>query len=135
MPSYPTDAACAHSHLPPSTWDDEVAGETDQQKERRIATAQAVCGTCPVADLCHARRYEGGGVRAGKPHPDRVPGYTGDIYAGIVTARQPVTCGSNGGYQRHVKFGEKACDDCKAAHSVYVSERLRAKKAARAAAA
>lgn len=129
MPSYPADAACAHSGLPPATWDDEIDGETEQQKTARIKTAKRICGQCPVADKCHARRYEGGGVRAGKLHPDRVPGYTGDLYAGLPPEPQPTGCGTRNGYMTHVRAREVACADCKAAHSRYMVERHQARRA------
>jgi hypothetical protein len=32
----------------------------------------------------------------------------------------PLLCGTAAGYIRHVRAGEKACDDCRAAHTLYV---------------
>lgn len=32
----------------------------------------------------------------------------------------PLLCGTRAGYIRHVKAGEPACDDCRAAHTLYM---------------
>jgi muconolactone delta-isomerase len=32
----------------------------------------------------------------------------------------PLLCGTAAGYIRHIRAGEKACDDCRAAHTLYV---------------
>lgn len=32
----------------------------------------------------------------------------------------PLLCGTAAGYIRHIRAGETACDDCRAAHTLYV---------------
>lgn len=32
----------------------------------------------------------------------------------------PLLCGTAAGYIRHVRAGEKACEECRAAHTLYV---------------
>lgn len=32
----------------------------------------------------------------------------------------PLLCGTAAGYIRHIRAGESACDDCRAAHTLYV---------------
>lgn len=32
----------------------------------------------------------------------------------------PLLCGTEAGYQRHVRAGEIACDDCKGGHALYM---------------
>lgn len=32
----------------------------------------------------------------------------------------PLLCGTSAGYIRHIRAGQTACDDCRAAHALYV---------------
>lgn len=131
--SYPADAACAHSDLPAHTWDDEVAGETDRQRKTRVAMAKNVCRACPVADACHARRFQGGGIRAGIVHPDHIQGYNSSLFIGHVDAPEPVKigCGTNNGYKQHRAHGEPTCAPCRKAHSRYVIDKKQEARATR----
>lgn len=51
--SWRDSALCAnHPTVPASAWDDNREGETEWDRGRRIATAIAVCGDCPVRAEC-----------------------------------------------------------------------------------
>ena len=54
----------------------------------------------------------------------------------LVMGRPAAACGTNGGYQRHLRAGESACDECKRAAAAYqrtYNERRKASKHGRAA--
>ena len=114
MPSYPTDAACGRSRLPASTWDNEVAGETDKERGLRLNAAAAVCVGCPVMDKCYMRRTDGGGIRAGVALPDKVPGWTlksSNEWLGW-SARNIDLHGNEAGYKRHLRDDTRVCTSC-----------------------
>jgi hypothetical protein len=46
------DAACAHSTLPPATWDGARDGEPKTTRAARLARAAVVCRTCPLLQPC-----------------------------------------------------------------------------------
>ncbi|MDP5182162.1 WhiB family transcriptional regulator [Blastococcus sp. BMG 814] len=78
--------ACATSVLPAETWDADVLREGRKAKAARIATAKAVCDTCPIrrpcGQLADDRRDIGvwGGTYRGW-NPARLPRMTHDIAA------------------------------------------------------
>lgn len=43
--------------------------------------------------------------------------------------KNPPTCGTESGYQRHRYYGETRCEPCKTAHSLYVGAWRRAREA------
>ncbi len=119
MPSYPHDAACATSGLPPQTWDQIINGETPQERETRYATATAICGHCPVASACYAKRSQGGGIRAGIVLPDHSPDWAdANTWAGVDPFHR-VGHGTRGGYTLHRRLGQDACEYCLSANNHY----------------
>lgn len=60
-----------------------------------------------------------------------MPGYTYKGAGDHETRGRPRTfnddlCGTNAGYMQHYRRKKKACDDCKAAHSRYTTEKKKA---------
>lgn len=113
-PTYPRDAACGRSELPPETWDHDVAGETPAQRQARWNAAAAVCSNCPVQAACYAARTDGGGIRVGVAHPDAVPNWSlteSNSWLGW-SALGADLHGSEAGYQRHVRAKTRPCLSC-----------------------
>jgi hypothetical protein len=132
MPSYPADAACATSDLPPGTWDERIAGETADQRQARYTLALSICAQCPVTTQCYERRNEGGGIRDSVILPDWAPNYMGADYVGIDPWRI-VGHGTRGGYTVHLRLGQDACDYCKAGNAGHEAKKWANRKARHAA--
>jgi len=71
LESWRDQAACLHSDLPASTWDDHLDGtvretETETERHSRHLDAARVCATCPVRGECALDvRPDDAGIRAG----------------------------------------------------------------------
>lgn len=103
-------AACA-GHEKPEMWDDQVHGETPQDRHFRIEAAKRICKTeCSVRDHCLARvdwtfdeGVRGGVVLPRKKHAARVPG----------RPPKPIVHGSRWGARQHYRRNEPACAMCR----------------------
>ena len=94
-------------------WFPPPGHETYAARKERVATAAAICATCPLIDACRQAADDIGadnGVWAGT---DRDPKH------GPVREQ----CGSVAGRQAHRRAGEKLCDDCGEAWRQYKAER------------
>jgi hypothetical protein len=41
------------------------------------------------------------------------------IRAGRIVSRPVTECGTEGGYRKHLRKGQNACEQCKQAHTIY----------------
>ena len=94
-------AAC-RGHDPELFW-------PDSRRDARVATALAICATCPVKTECfdHALKHGGhDGIWGGRVWSRRGgPG------------RPPAKCGTPPGYRRHLKHKETPCQPCRDANT------------------
>src|SRR5699024_9691639 len=93
--------------------------ETYPARKERVATAAAICATCPLIDACKQAADDIGadnGVWAGT---DRNPntGPTRDI------------CGTTTGHRTHQRHNEKICDPCHEARLMHDHARAQARNA------
>lgn len=89
------------------------AKETPTERADRVATAIAICNTCPLIDLCAERARE---IEA-----------TDGVWAGVDMdpTHPPVrpSCGKPSGRQAHRRHHEPVCDDCRDAWNTYKNDR------------
>ncbi|HEX6518300.1 MAG TPA: WhiB family transcriptional regulator [Nocardioidaceae bacterium] len=100
--------------------------------------ARQVCGICPVRALCLEWALalpEQYGIWGGTTESERrrirrarateKPAEPAPVVKPVPKpAREPVTCGTRRGYQRHRRLGEPACDPCRWANAA-ADRRLR----------
>lgn len=78
----------------------------------------AVCARCPVREAClewALRNGERHGTWGGKSENQRKRLIRSLRDSGALPTRPPVRCGTTGGYERHYRLGETACDECRQA--------------------
>lgn len=95
-------AAC-RDHDPELFW-------PNGRRDTRVATALAICATCPVAEQCAAYATEHrirDGVWGGRDRGKRRGG----------PGRPPAKCGTPSGYRRHLKRKETPCQPCRDANT------------------
>lgn len=90
-------------------WEPARDREPEWAAQERWIEAAQLCGYCPALAAC-ARLADAQGEPAG-------------VWAGRVP-RVRAVCGSRGGYQRHRRAGEAACDACVAANRAYSNARM-----------
>lgn len=114
---------------------DQIIDATDRNRsgdysgptyDRALSEARGICGGCPVRDACFRANKDERWVKAIL----RL-----EVAPVARTPRTSSGCGSNAGYKKHWKRGEKACTDCKKAHSDHVNARKKAARARRKVAA
>jgi WhiB family redox-sensing transcriptional regulator len=96
--------------------------------QHQIAKCKAICGACVVRAEClneALANHEPLGIFGGMTRDER----RGEAHRRGITGRSGpkavAACGTDSGYYRHVRHGEAACDDCKAAHSDATATRQR----------
>jgi WhiB family redox-sensing transcriptional regulator len=88
-----------------------------------IAAAKAICATCPVIESCKQWALT--------PLPNGADAAYGMIAAGMTPGERSLLqgqrlgpeatdCGTNAGYQWHLRQGEPTCAECKQAHAAAV---------------
>lgn len=115
------------------TWQDQAAcrgagrlffaPEYEQPEARRIRIAQAqqICRTCPVAGPCkEAGEHEDFGIWGGKPTPDR---------RRTTRRLNPIKHGTNSGWVAHRRRGEEPCEACVEARRIEQRVRVSAWRA------
>lgn len=89
--------------------------------------AMRICATCPVIQMCldwAVTKPELFGIWGGKTDSERVSMRR--------TRRLPIDHGTKVGYQRHLMYGESACQPCRTAHAEYQTARRRIRERAKA---
>ena len=103
-----------------------VDGSNPHQRQRRETEAKAICATCPLLERC--RRW----VLAKDDDPSPVMVVGGMTPGERRRARfGNEACGTDRGWQRHQRAGERACGPCAKAHNETTREwqrQWRAKK-------
>lgn len=105
-------------------WDPRGEREKQPEADARHRKAALICRSeCPAVTACAARMAR---LRAAKR-------LTAGVWAGQVPSRGGVRaeCGSDGGYRRHLRRGEPACDACAVAHRAYMREYMAGRRAGR----
>lgn len=102
------------------------------ERGESTTTARSICGTCPVQAHCaeYALTGEGmwrehgiwGGLSARQRRAIRVE----REIERLPMAERPINHGTEGGYRAHLRRGETACPECKAANVRATSERKKA---------
>lgn len=119
------DAPC--TDLSSLLWDPRGERERQTEADARHRKAALICRSeCPAITACAARMVR---LRAAKR-------LTAGVWAGRVPSRgggRPARaeCGSTGGYQRHHRRGEPACDACAMAHRAYMRKYMTVRRAGR----
>lgn len=105
------DHAACKDHPDPDSFFPSLTGVAGQ---RQAAAAAAVCNTCPVSAQCQAH----------KKHTGSASGVWGGRRSVVKNAapssggpQRSQLHGTDAGYTRHYRRGEKPCQACLAAHS------------------
>ncbi|MHB1762639.1 MAG: WhiB family transcriptional regulator [Acidimicrobiales bacterium] len=86
-----------------------------------IAAAKAVCAECPVRSEClaWALRHEKFGIWGGTSEKERraLRRQLGIRVDNLARDERHDACGTDGGYQHHIRAGVSTCMACRAAHA------------------
>lgn len=91
--------------------------------QKQARQARAICADCPVRTECLAYAINqriGHGIWGGLDTKDRQK-LTGEFRS----TPKPINHGTHGGWRTHHRRGEKPCDECKQARSLYLAEKKR----------
>lgn len=81
--------------------------------------AKQICVTCPVKEECLEAGGTQQGIWGGLSQRQRKRLFRVPRTVSVDPTRASVTCGSEAGYKRHTRKGEKPCEACNDAHSRY----------------
>lgn len=116
------DAACAG--MGPDMF--ATAGH-ERHDAKKITKAKAICATCPVRAECEQTMTEwpsppyriviaGMAPSAARRRWFEANGRDPSSRVAYLLG-QPAECGTNDGYQRHMRRGERGCEPCRLAHN------------------
>lgn len=91
----------------------------------QTAEAKSICGACGVKNLCLQWALDSGqdfGVWGGLSEDERRAIKRRATRKTTTTPRQPATCGTPGGYKKHVREHTAICDPCRVAHNAVALE-------------
>ncbi|MFF7198210.1 WhiB family transcriptional regulator [Streptomyces sp. NPDC008079] len=108
----------------------DVEGESSKEKRARETEAKNLCLDCPVMIACAAigRKLYESGIWGGETDSERRAGGYKPKPRSWRT-NKPAVCGTDGGYQKHLKKKTKICDECRAARNAKRREDRRRKGA------